>query len=96
VSATDSGRAERSLVTRYVTAWTRGDYATMYGELDAGSRRRISETAFAAAYDSASKTATVVSLVRGRVGNRRGESIPVKMQVQTVRLEPSKELSRSR
>ena len=69
MSATGPGRAERSLVTRYVTAWTRGDYTTMYSELDAGSRRRTSETAFAAAYDSASKTATVVSLARGQVGH---------------------------
>lgn len=41
VLATAPERAERHLVTRYVTAWQNGDYGAMYALLDATSRRAI-------------------------------------------------------
>ena len=40
VLATGPGRAERQLVTRYVTAWEHGDYGRMYALLDPASRQR--------------------------------------------------------
>ncbi len=84
VYATGPGRAERQLVTSYVTAWVHGDYARMYGLLDAGSRARITESAFVSAYENAARTATVVSLRLIRVGNRTGDFIPVRMRVTTA------------
>ena len=62
--AAGRGRAERQLVTSYVTAWVHGDYARMYCLLDAGSRARITEAQFVTAYEDAARTATVVSLPR--------------------------------
>jgi penicillin-binding protein A len=81
--STDPGRAERQLVTRYVRAWTRGDYAGMYSRLDSSSQLRITEARFSAAYRDAAATATLVSLALGRVGNRRGDVIPVRMHMRT-------------
>jgi cell division protein FtsI/penicillin-binding protein 2 len=84
VYATGPGHAERQLVTNYVTAWVHGDYARMYGLLDPGSRARITESAFVAAYENAARTATVVSLRVVRVGSRTGDFIPVRMRVTTA------------
>src|SRR5437879_5682136 len=46
------GRAEHKLVTRYVSAWSQGDYATMYSLLDRASRRQTSEAGFRADYQA--------------------------------------------
>jgi peptidoglycan glycosyltransferase len=83
VTATGPGRAERALVTRYVSAWAKHDYGRMYQDLDTASRRHLTEGTFAAAYDAAANTATMTSLTRGRVGNRRGDLVPVAMRVRT-------------
>ena len=83
VIALGPGAAERQLVTRYVRAWSRGDYAGMYALLDAGSRRQISESRFASEYRAAASIATVAAITPGKVGNRGGNLIPVRMQVQT-------------
>jgi peptidoglycan glycosyltransferase len=83
MSATGPGRAERAFVTGYVNAWVRHDYARMYKDLDPASRRRLTEGTFAAAYDSAANTATMISLTRGRVGSRRGDLFPVAMRART-------------
>ena len=77
------GRAERALVTGYVNAWARHDYARMYQDLDPASRRRLTEGTFAAAYDAAANTATMTALTRGRVGSRAGDLVPVAMRVRT-------------
>ena len=76
-------RAERQLVTSYVTAWQRGDYAAMYHLLDATSRARISEAAFTTAYTRDSITATLISVIPGRVPGPRGNAIAVPMTVKT-------------
>ncbi|MDQ2760281.1 MAG: penicillin-binding transpeptidase domain-containing protein [Actinomycetota bacterium] len=83
VSATGPGRAEHRLVTRYVSAWAYGDYASMYRLLDSGSRRRISERDLVAAYRGAASIATLDAVVPGRVGNRTGNFIAVRMRVRT-------------
>ena len=60
--ATAPGRAERRLVTGYVTAWSHGDVGRMYGMLDAASRARMTETAFAARLQEVADTATARSM----------------------------------
>jgi peptidoglycan glycosyltransferase len=80
---TSPGRAERRVVTRYVQAWTRGDYPAMYALLDRRSRSRISERQFVAAYARAAGMATLSSVVAGRVAARRGDTIDVDMLLHT-------------
>jgi len=83
VTATGPSRAERRLVTKYLTAWRRGDFSAMYGMLDAGSRRRISPSAFRAAYGAAASTATLASVSIGRVGEPSGNAIKVAVRART-------------
>jgi len=83
VWSTEPGRAERQLVTRYVTAWTQGDYQKMYSLLDAGSRQGTSEAQFVSELKAAADTATLDSLTTVRVGRRSGGAIPVRMRVGT-------------
>jgi cell division protein FtsI/penicillin-binding protein 2 len=78
-----AGRAERHLVARYMTAWQRGDYRTMYGLLDTASRNRLTLSKFTAAYAQAAQTATAESVVPGRVGGRSGAAYPVAVRVRT-------------
>jgi peptidoglycan glycosyltransferase len=83
VTATGPARAERALVTNYVTAWRHGNFATMYGLLDSRSQARISASAFQAAYDTAASTATTISLTPGKVGPPQGNTITVPVRVRT-------------
>ncbi|MGA2925408.1 MAG: penicillin-binding transpeptidase domain-containing protein [Solirubrobacteraceae bacterium] len=81
--ATAPGRDERHLVSDYVQAWSRDDYARMYALLDGASRARLSEARFASAYRNAATTATLLSISPGRVGNLHGGAIAVRMAVAT-------------
>ncbi len=83
VVATGPGRAERHLVSEYVTAWTHHDYPRMYALLNHVSRRRISESGFAAAYRAAAAIATLTSVTWNHIGARVGDVIPVRMQAHT-------------
>jgi peptidoglycan glycosyltransferase len=83
VWSTEPGRAERHLVTRYVDAWTQGNYGKMYSLLDEHSRRGTSEAQFVAELKVAAATATLESLTAVQVGSRRGDAIPVRMRVHT-------------
>src|SRR2546430_9358514 len=67
VGASQASWASRDLAARFVSAWSRGDYAEMYSEVDARTRHSLSERHFAAAYESALVTATAV---RQRVAGR--------------------------
>jgi penicillin-binding protein A len=72
-----------SLAERFASAWTRNDYAAMYGDIDAPSQRRISPSAFAAAYQVAARTATETNLkLTGRAHGERSV-IVVPMRVST-------------
>jgi peptidoglycan glycosyltransferase len=55
----------KSLAERFVASWSRGDYATMYSQVDAATRRRTPVTAFAAAYRDALATSTATGAVVG-------------------------------
>jgi cell division protein FtsI/penicillin-binding protein 2 len=83
VLATGPGRAERDLVTRYVTSWERGDYAGMYTLLDPVSRSATSESRFATRLSHDQALATVTSLLAQHVGSSAGNSIAVRMAVTT-------------
>ena len=83
VASTAPGRAERHLVSRYVSAWARGDYKTMYSLLDSTSRASTSEAQFESAYRDAATTATITSVVPGRISGRTGDVIPVRVKVRT-------------
>ncbi|HXR29419.1 MAG TPA: penicillin-binding transpeptidase domain-containing protein [Solirubrobacteraceae bacterium] len=61
-----------ALAERFVHAWTRGDYTTMYAALDPASRRSTSAGEFAAAYEEDLTTATAGST--RVVGRARGEA----------------------
>jgi cell division protein FtsI/penicillin-binding protein 2 len=82
---TGPARAERALVTTYVTAWRQGDYATMYGLLDPRSRAGLTASGFRAVYSAATTTATLVSVsfTPGRVGQPHGNVITVPVLLQT-------------
>jgi peptidoglycan glycosyltransferase len=82
-TGTAPGRAERDLVQRYVQAWSRSDYTKMYGMLDRASRARTSRSGFAAAYQAAADTATLISVLPLHVGSRVGDAIPVLVRVRT-------------
>jgi cell division protein FtsI/penicillin-binding protein 2 len=53
----------RTLAERFAKAWAKGDYATMYGDIDASSRRRLRPSQFASAYEEAARKATATSIV---------------------------------
>ncbi|MGA9858767.1 MAG: penicillin-binding transpeptidase domain-containing protein [Solirubrobacteraceae bacterium] len=83
ILASQPGQAQRQLVTRYVEDWTRSDYARMYALLDAASRARVTEPAFARSVERAADTATLQSLALIRVGSQRGSTIPATLRVRT-------------
>lgn len=83
VVAGGPARAERALVTRYVTAWQEGKFTTMYGLLDAGSRAQLSPAAFRARYSAAASTATLVRVSTGKVSQPHGNLITVPVRIRT-------------
>jgi cell division protein FtsI/penicillin-binding protein 2 len=83
LSATSSGRAERALVTSYVAAWARGDYAHMYDLLDPTSQHLTSLSQLRDQYAAAATTATLVAVMPGKVGHRQGDLVPVPVRLTT-------------
>jgi peptidoglycan glycosyltransferase len=72
------------LAARFVGAWTRGDYATMYSEIDAASQRSMPASAFASAYQDALTTATASRLqMVGRPRSSAGGIVTVPVRVGT-------------
>lgn len=51
-----------SLAERFVSAWAKDDYATMYEEIDSASQRALSPSDFASAYQAAATTATATEM----------------------------------
>src|SRR5262249_21222425 len=50
----------------FASAWSRGDYATMYSQLSPVERDRVSRLRFATLYQDALDTATATKLVTGK------------------------------
>ena len=76
-------RAERRLVERYVTLWSRGDSARMYPLLDSASRGRVSPAAFSGELSAAERTGTVRALRMLGSPHISGGRAAVRMQVST-------------
>ncbi len=62
IGARGATSASDALAARFVAAWARSDYAAMYGNVDAATRRSLTADGFAAAYAEAMRTATATSL----------------------------------
>jgi cell division protein FtsI/penicillin-binding protein 2 len=67
----------------FVAAWTRGDYAAMYGDIDAASQRRVSASEFAAAYRDALTTATATGLRLAGSPHAMAGGVTIPVRVQT-------------
>jgi cell division protein FtsI/penicillin-binding protein 2 len=83
IEATGPARDERALARHYASDWARGDFAGMYGLLDAASRESLSEQQFVSAYQRAANTATLIRLIPGRVSGPDGHVLHVRMLVGT-------------
>jgi cell division protein FtsI/penicillin-binding protein 2 len=83
VVATGPGRAERRLVTNYVTAWQHHNYRQMYELLDPADRAHLTESHFAADLQTAASTATLTRVIPIQVGSRSGGAIPVTVRART-------------
>jgi penicillin-binding protein A len=78
------GSPRQALAERFARAWERGDYATMYGDIDRAAQRGMTPAAFAAAYRAAARTATETRVeVSGRARAGGGATIVVPLRVST-------------
>jgi penicillin-binding protein A len=68
-----------ALAARFTAAWARSDYSSMYADIDAPSRRALTPSEFANAYESALTTATATGMrVTGKPRDvRGGVEVPV-------------------
>ena len=62
VGSGHGGSPRLGLAERFAHAWTHGDYASMYEDIDASPQRRIPASTFADVYQAAARTATETSL----------------------------------
>lgn len=87
-SAGSPGSPEEEAAARFTAAWARKDFHAMYRELSPASRAAVDEAEFAAAYRTASQTATLRTLDPGSPGDavtRNGlVTVPVPISVGTV------------
>ncbi len=73
-----------AVADRFVAAWTRADYTSMYSEIAASSRRDTSITEFANLYEEALTTATAThELMLGKARAAPGGAISVPVRVHT-------------
>ncbi len=84
LGARNSASSAYALADQFVTAWTRGEYATMYSDIAASSRRSTSVSEFADAYREALTTATATRLrMTGTARGVAGGGVAVPVQVDT-------------
>jgi cell division protein FtsI/penicillin-binding protein 2 len=85
VGAQHAGSPSYALADRFVAAWTRGDYVSMYSDIDAVSQRSTSASQFASVYQDALTTATATATGAQVAGRARGVAdglvaVPVRVQ----------------
>jgi peptidoglycan glycosyltransferase len=86
VGANHADSPANALADKFVAAWTKGDYASMYSQIDASSRHSTSPGEFAADYEAALRTATATRLqVAGSARGRSGGYVEVPVRVATRR-----------
>jgi cell division protein FtsI/penicillin-binding protein 2 len=84
VGASHTTSSAHTLATGFVLAWTRGDYATMYSQIDAPSRQTTGVSEFAQLYGKALTTATAAELrVAGKPRDASGGLVAVPVRVRT-------------
>jgi hypothetical protein len=84
VGGNSGGSASDALAARFVAAWSRGDYAAMYADVDAATKRSVMPDGFAAAYAESKRTATATRLdVRGKPRGDSDGTISVPVRVST-------------
>jgi cell division protein FtsI/penicillin-binding protein 2 len=78
------GSPQARVAEDFAKAWARGDYAEMYADIDAPSRRELSASALASAYREAARTATETGVtVVGAAHSQPDGTIEVPVQVRT-------------
>lgn len=84
VGAGHSGSPAVDVAERFATAWSHGNYAAMYADVDDATHRRISAHGFADAYRQAARTATETALViRGKARAQSDGSVSLPVLVST-------------
>jgi peptidoglycan glycosyltransferase len=84
VGANSGSSSNDALAERFVSAWAHSDYAAMYADVDAATRRSLSADSFAAAYAEALRTATATSeRVLGKAHGSSGGVVTVPVRVHT-------------
>jgi peptidoglycan glycosyltransferase len=84
VGANNGPSSADALAGRFVAAWAKADYAAMYADVDAATKRTLTPDGFAAAYGQAMRTATASSLrVTGKPRKLAGKEIAVPVRVRT-------------
>jgi peptidoglycan glycosyltransferase len=84
VGADHTSSTAQTLAARFVAAWTGGNYAAMYADLDGASRRSIPAGEFASVYQNALTTATATRLkVTGKPRDVSDGLIGVPVRVRT-------------
>jgi len=85
VGAHAGGSPGDALAARFVSAWTHGEYAAMYADVDAGTQSSMSAAQFASAYEEAARTATTRSArVTGHARGESGGRVSVPVRVSTT------------
>ena len=73
-----------ALAESYVRAWSRGDYAAMYGDITPAAQHQTSAGEFAAVHREALKTATATAETpTGHARSGDGGSVEVPVRVKT-------------
>jgi cell division protein FtsI/penicillin-binding protein 2 len=85
------GSPEKDAAGRFTQDWARGDFPAMYRELNASSRRKLSEVDFVKAYRKAAEAATLRSIDPGSPGGPESSGgamiVPVGITADTVDFE---------
>ncbi len=84
VGANRGSSPSLQLAERFASAWARGDYATMYGEISPEAQHGVSPQQFAETYRRALATATVTGIAEaGRAQAQGRGTVTVPMRVRT-------------
>jgi penicillin-binding protein A len=75
--------AASTLADQFVAAWTQGDYATMYADIDSSSQHAQSASQFADAYQQALRTATATRMKVVGKADTSGTTVSVPVRVST-------------
>jgi penicillin-binding protein A len=84
VGSGHGGSAGVDVAERFASAWSHGDYRSMYADVDDATHRRISASGFAQDYRQAARTATETALtLRGRARRQSDGTISLPVSVDT-------------